>query len=111
MKAKSIKGKSPEEIQSALTESISDGFKPTLAIVFLSVSKDRKAIGKLLDEFGIAVFGATASGEFIDEVTEKDSVAILLLDMNRDHFEIYLDEFPEKNYRKLQLAIAQKAKI
>lgn len=110
MKAKSIKGKSPEEIQSAITESISDGFKPTLGIVFLSVSQDRKAIGKVLDEFGIVVFGATASGEFIDEVTEKDSVAMLLLEINRDYFEIYLDEFPKKNYREIATAIAQKAK-
>lgn len=31
MKAKSIKGKSPEEIQIALEESSRDGFSPTLA--------------------------------------------------------------------------------
>ena len=35
MKAKSIKGKSSEEIKSALQQSMADGFKPTLAIVFL----------------------------------------------------------------------------
>ena len=34
MKAKSIKGKSPEEIKAALEQSMADGFKPTLAIVF-----------------------------------------------------------------------------
>jgi hypothetical protein len=34
MKAKSIKGNSAGEIRSALSESVSDGFKPTLAIVF-----------------------------------------------------------------------------
>jgi len=37
MKAKSIKGKSTEEIKTALEQSIADGFKPTLAVVFLSV--------------------------------------------------------------------------
>lgn len=110
MKAKSIKGKTPEEIKSALAESMTDGFEPTLAIVFLSVNQDRKAVGKLLDEFDIAIFGATATGEFIDEVTEKDAVAALLLEMNRDHFEIYLDEFSEKKYRETASAIAQKAK-
>ena len=71
MKAKSIKGKSPEEIKTALEQSIADGFKPTLAVVFLSVKQDRTAISKLLDSHGIAIFGATTSGEFIDEVTEK----------------------------------------
>ena len=43
MKAKSIKGKSAEEIQAALQQSMIDGFKPTLAVVFLSISQDRKA--------------------------------------------------------------------
>lgn len=50
MRAKSIKGKSSEEIQSALQQSMTDGFKPTLAIAFISVKQDRKAICKLLDE-------------------------------------------------------------
>jgi hypothetical protein len=109
MKAKSIKGKSPEEIKTALLESMSDGFKPTLAIVFLSVKQDRMAISKLLDMDGISIFGATTSGEFIDEVTEKDSVTMLLLDMNRDHFKIYFEEFPEKNYRETARAVARKA--
>ncbi len=110
MKAKSIKGNSPEEIKSALQDSISDGFKPTLAIVFLSVSQDRKAIINLLDAKGIAIFGATTSGEFIDEVTEKGTVVMLLLDINKDYFQIYLDEYPEKNYRETSRSIAQKAK-
>jgi len=109
MKAKSIKGKSPKEIESALEKSIVDGFKPTLAIVFLSVSQDRKAISNLLDAKGIAIFGATTSGEFIDEVTEKGSVAVLLMDMKRDHFHIYLEEYPEKNYREAASGIAQMA--
>jgi hypothetical protein len=109
MKAKSIKGKSPEEIKTALEKCMADGFKPTLAIVFLSVSQDRKAIGKLLDAHGIAIFGATTSGEFIDEVTEKGTVVMLLLDIKKDHFQIYLDEYPGKNYRETARSIAQKA--
>jgi hypothetical protein len=109
MKAKSIKGKSFEEVQSALENNMADGFKPTLAIVFVSVSQDRAAIIKLLDEHGISIFGATTSGEFIDEVTEKGTAVMLLLDINRDYFQIYLDEYPEKNYRETSRNIAQKA--
>jgi hypothetical protein len=109
MKAKSIKGKTSEEIKSAIEQSMADGFRPTLAIVFLSVSQDRKAICKILDEKGIAIFGATTSGEFIDEVTEKGTVVMLLMDIKKDHFQIYLDEFPEKNYRETARGIAQKA--
>ncbi len=109
MKAKSIKGKSTEEIQSALQQSMSNGFKPTLAICFISKSQDRISIAELLDSKGIAIFGCTTNGEFIDEETEKGSAAILLLDMNKDYFEIHFEEYPEKNYREVARAIAQKA--
>lgn len=110
MKAKSIKGKSPEEIKLALEKSLADGFTPTLAIVFLSISQDRAAINKLLDGHDIAIFGATTSGEFIDEVTEKGSAVVMLLDMKRTSFRIFLDEYPERNYREVAKSIAQKAK-
>lgn len=110
MQAKSIKGKSTEEIQSALQQSMSTGFTPTLAICFISKSQDRKAITDLLDKNGIAVFGCTTNGEFIDEETEKGSAAILLLAMNKEYFQIYFEEYPEKNYREAARVIAKKAK-
>ena len=88
MKAKSIKGKSTEEISSVLTESMADGFKPTLAIVFISVKQDREAISKLLDEKGIQIFGATTAGEFIDGEIEEGSIVMMLLDMNTAYFKM-----------------------
>jgi len=110
MKAKSIKGKSTTEINNALQQCMADGYTPTLAIVFLSIKQDYQAICKLMDDAGIAVFGCTTNGEFIDEVTEKGSVAILLLDINKNYFQIYFEEYPEKNYREITNSIAQKAK-
>ena len=110
MKAKSIKGKSPDEIQSALEQTKADGFKPTLAIVFLSVSQNRGAITKVLDDAGIKIFGATTNGEFIDENPEKLSTAILLLDINPAYFTIMFSGYPEKNYRAVAKEIAEKAR-
>lgn len=110
MKAKSIKGKSTEEFKTVLAGSLVDGFKPKLAICFISKSLDRVAITSLLDAEGISVFGCTTNGEFIDEETEKNSVAVLLLDMNKDHFQIYFEEYPERNYREVAKSIAKKAK-
>jgi hypothetical protein len=109
MKAKSIKGKSTEEIQAALKESMSDGFSPTLAIVFLSVAQDRKAICSVLDDVGIAIFGTTTNGEFIDEETETGSVAILLMDIKNDHFRIHTAEFQSGSYRETSTSVARKA--
>jgi len=109
MKAKSIKGNSPEEIQASLEINMTDGFKPTLAIVFLSMKQDRDAITAVLDKEGIAVFGATTNGEFIDEDLGKGSIAILLLNINPDYFTLFFTEYHEKNYREVAAEIARKA--
>jgi hypothetical protein len=96
MKAKSIKGKSTEEIKAALTETMDGKFKPTLAIVFISVKQDREAISKLLDEKGIQIFGATTAGEFIDGEIEEGSIVMMLLDMNPAYFKMeFLETSPE----------------
>ena len=110
MQAKSIKGKSTEEIKTALDQSMADGFSPTLAICFISKSLNRVAIAGMLDAAGITVFGCTTNGEFIDEQTDKNSAAILLMDLNKEYFELYFEEYPGKNYRAVAKKIAGKAK-
>ena len=109
MKAKSIKGNSPLEIKAALQQSMADNFKPTLAIVFLSVKQDRDAICKILDDAGIAIYGATTNGEFTEEGITEGEVAVLLLDINLDYFTILFSEYPQKNYRETTQAMAKKA--
>jgi len=109
MKAKTIKGISPDEINYALKQATADGLAPTLAIVFLSVRQDREAISNILDKAGIAVFGVTTNGEFTGEGITEKSVAILLLDINRDCFTIQFAELAERNYRETTRALAKKA--
>lgn len=99
MQAKSIKGKSTEEINNALTQSMADGYQPTLAIVFISVKQDREAVSKLLDLKGIQIFGATTAGEFIDGEIESGSIVMLLLDMNPAYFKIaFLETSQETSF-------------
>lgn len=108
MKAKSIKGTSLEEIKSALDQSIADDFKPTLAIIFISIKQDRNAVCKMFDDAGIAIFGATSNGGFINEEIDHSTTAILLLDMNSHSFQIHFEEYPNKNYREVAAGIAKK---
>jgi hypothetical protein len=92
MQARSIKGKSTGEIQAALRESMSDNFKPTLGIVFLSIKQDRDAVCELLTKENIAIFGATTSGEFTSGEIESGSIVIMLLDINAEHFKLVFME-------------------
>lgn len=109
MKTKSIQGTSPGEIKTELAQSMVDGFKPTLAIVFLSVKQDRDAICKILADAGIAIYGATTNGEFTEEGITEGEVAVLLLDINKDYFCILFSTYPEKNYREITQTMAKKA--
>lgn len=97
MKAKSIKGKSPEEIKSALAESLADGFKPTLAIVFISIKQDREAVCTMLNQIGIDLIGATSSGEFINGHQSEGEIVILLLDVNRNNYSILIEDIGRRS--------------
>lgn len=88
MKVKTIKGKSTEEIRSALQQSMADGLKPTLAIVFISVKQNRKAVIEILQQYAIDIFGATSCAEFTNGHQSEGETIIMLLDMNRDNYSI-----------------------
>ncbi|MGG9962194.1 FIST signal transduction protein [Ferruginibacter sp. SUN106] len=109
MNAKSIKGKSAEEIKLALDQSLADGFKPTLAVMFISKKHNHKIVIDLLNDAGIAIFGATTNGEFIDGDTGMGNIAILLMDINPAYFTILTAEFPAKNYREISNQVAKEA--
>ena len=109
MLAKTIRGNSPEEIQKALQKIVSDGFKPTLAIIFLSIKQDRDALSRIFDNAGIGIYGATSNGEFTGEGVTAGEIAIMLLDIEPAHFSIFFEEFHDKNYREVSQTIAKRA--
>ncbi|HLK29599.1 MAG TPA: hypothetical protein VKT28_13565 [Puia sp.] len=66
MNARSIKGNSPEEIKTALRESMTNGFIPTLAFVFIKneIQGMRKAFDVLMAGFfTYGEFGRTKNGD------------------------------------------------
>lgn len=99
MKAKTIKGRNPEDIGTFLTKCTSDGFAPTLAIVFLSIKQDINAVTQIFNHQEILVFGATSSGEFVDGEIEKESIVVMLLDINREYFKVCLAETGDSTTR------------
>ncbi len=96
MKAKSIKGKSTEEISAALSESMVDGYKPTMAFVFLTDVAEIDSLSTILDAEGITFFGASTAQKFTEDgLDNDDSIVVLLLDMNPAHFSIILKDYKE----------------
>jgi hypothetical protein len=100
MKARSIKGKTPSEIQKALDESISDarlpdgqGFKPTLAIIIISNAEDAEPIRSIFGNQGIEIFGVTAPHNFTEKGIMEGHIIVMLLDIKPDHFKIVLNDY------------------
>ena len=96
MKTKSIKGKTSEDIKNALAQSLADGYKPTIAIVFLTDVAEIDSLSARLDAEGITVFGASTAQKFTEDGLDiDDSIVVLLLNMNPDHFRIILKDYNE----------------
>ena len=110
MIAKSIKGKTPEEIKVALVESLADGFKPTLAIVFLSFKQDLNKVSEILNQEGIQIFGSTSSGEFISSEIEEGSIAIMLLDINHQYFKLIFKESGDNSEFEIAQQLGEEGK-
>jgi len=109
MKAKSIKGKTAEEIGVAIENSMVDGFKPTLAVVFISIKVDRKSICEKLHERKIDFLGATSSGEFIDGYQGESSVVILLIELKREYYTILFENIGDGDLEKAAEQLARGA--
>lgn len=109
MKAKSIKGASSEEIKTGLAESMADGFKPTVAIVFISIRQDRKAICEILHNERIDILGSTSCGEFINGYQDLGSTVILLLDLSHDAYTILFSAIGDKNVNEAAAELARTA--
>ncbi|MCU0343443.1 MAG: FIST C-terminal domain-containing protein [Ignavibacterium sp.] len=97
MKAKSIKGTSPEEIKTALNESMVNGFNPTLAIIILSNDEDSGHLQSIFDAKGILIFGITSPQKFTEQGIESGDIVVMLMDMKPEYFRIVLNDYGESS--------------
>jgi len=108
MKAKSISGKSAKEIQSAMQKCLADGYKPTLAIVFISIKQDRKAVCEILSKENIDILGATSSGEFINGHQSEGEMVVMLLDIDKADYSILIEDIGERNIEEAATQFANR---
>lgn len=92
MKAKNIYGENIAEIRQRYIDATEDGFAPTLAIVFCSITQDRKALVDFFKEEGVEVFGSTTAGEILDDEVYEHTSVVMLLNIKKDQFTILHEE-------------------
>jgi hypothetical protein len=89
MLAKNIHGESINEIKSTFSKATADGFKPTMAIIFCSITQDRQELTAFFNEQKVDVFGCTTAGEIIDDEVLEQSTVIMLLNIKPTHYKIF----------------------
>lgn len=109
MKAKSIKGKTAAELKLAIETSFTEGFRPTVAIVFLSNDAELDAITKLLSENRIQIFGSSTGSNFIDGEIESDATIVLLMDIKPEYFQLLIKGSEEGDTKELAEQIGRTA--
>ncbi|HEY5772135.1 MAG TPA: FIST N-terminal domain-containing protein [Chitinophagaceae bacterium] len=109
MKAKSIKGKTAEEIKEALEKNMADGFQPTLAVVFLANENERIAVTELLSQKGIQIFGASTGDNFTDGEIESHTIVLLLLDIDPAYFHLVIKGADEGTIKEIAEQIGRSA--
>ena len=70
-----------------------DGYKPSLAFVFLTEVEDIDPVSALMEAHGISIFGASTSGIFTEQEIKQAGIVVLLLDLNPAYFKIVLKDF------------------
>lgn len=108
MKAKNIWGENIADVIAKFSQAVADGFTPTLAIIFCSITQDRKSLVDFFSEKNIEVFGSTTAGEIIDDEVMEHTSVIMLLDMKKDNFAIMNGEGSDTY--KISNDIAKRAK-
>lgn len=99
-----------EELEARIREAIRHEKTPTVGIVFCSVAHQLKEVCKLFARYRIDLFGASSSGEIADDKIFEESIAVMLLGIDRAHYKVKVFEAPGKPSYRLGQDVAEWAK-
>ncbi len=92
MNAKTIQGKSAKEVENKLADSLKDGYKPSLALVFTSSKDEITSVQRILGDRNITIFGVTTYCHFTGEEQLTEGFTLLLLDIHPEYFKVVLKD-------------------
>ena len=110
MKAKTINGDTTASFITALNNSTADGYKPTMAFVFITELNDIDEVSAIMDAKGISIFGASTSDKFTDQGMEPTGIVALLLDINSAFFRVEFKDFSADSVYGSSLLVGKSAK-
>jgi hypothetical protein len=110
MKSRVFSVNSVEQIEPRLHDIRQEGLAPTLAIVFSSVVHNLKELSTVFGKFDIEVFGASSSGEITNDEIHEESIAVMLLEINREAYQLKVFDGKGKTSYQVGQSVAEWAK-
>lgn len=110
MKSRSHQFDQVEALESWLSSVATADFRPTLAVVFMGIRHDRSRVQQAFARHGISVFGSSSWGEFTEGDIRDGTIAVLLMDMARDRFDLRVDDFEPGDETKVTAQVVQAAR-
>lgn len=110
MKAISVACQGVPQLKEQMNSIVSSEFRPTLAIVFSSVSHDLDQISQIFTQYEIELFGCTTAGEIVDNELLSDSISIMLLEIDKQHFKILTKELKDEDILEAATEVGNQVK-
>ena len=110
MKSRVFSVNSIEQIEPRLQDIRQEGLAPSLAIVFSSVVHNLKELSTVFAKYDIEVFGASSSGEFINEEIHEESVAVMLLEIDSEAYQLNVFDGKGKTSYQVGQSVAEWAR-
>ncbi|MGD8523131.1 MAG: FIST N-terminal domain-containing protein [Desulfobacterales bacterium] len=101
---------SVEQVEAHIRSVRHDGLAPTVAIVFSSVVHNLKEVGAAFAKFNIEVFGASTSGEILNDEVHEGSIVAMLLDISPEAFRLNIFDGEGKTSYQVGQSAAEWAK-
>jgi hypothetical protein len=93
MNVKSLSCSSLEQLKNELSTIREYEFIPTLAIVFSSIAHDLNELMSIFTEQNINLIGCTTAGEICDEQLIENSISVMLLDIDRNSYQLFFEPY------------------
>ncbi|MFK7770819.1 MAG: FIST signal transduction protein [Saprospiraceae bacterium] len=81
-----------QDLEQEILRTRENNFNPTLAILFGSVDCNLDAIPTIFNKYNIDLVGCSSSGEICQESFYEKGITGLLMDINRDFYQIRVEE-------------------
>ena len=99
MKSYSFHCRNVEDLQVSLNNLDKKNIKPNLAIAFTSPKHDLSQISKIFSAADTHLAGCTTAGEIVDDTMLEAAIVVLLLELDREYYEVKKLNYGESVYQ------------